>query len=66
MTAGRDRLDADETGKASFPASDPPASWTWEIDSAGAEATQASRLLPPEPAPGLPAPDQPTAAELIA
>lgn len=24
--------DEDETGKASFPASDPPAVWTWEID----------------------------------
>lgn len=23
---------ADETGQASFPASDPPAAWTWEID----------------------------------
>ena len=23
---------ADETGQASFPASDPPAVWTWEVD----------------------------------
>lgn len=22
---------ADETGEASFPASDPPASWTWDV-----------------------------------
>ena len=25
---------ADETGAESFPASDPPAVWTWEVDSA--------------------------------
>jgi hypothetical protein len=24
--------DDDETGKASFPASDPPATWTWDVD----------------------------------
>jgi hypothetical protein len=24
---------ADETGAASFPASDPPAVWTWEVES---------------------------------
>jgi hypothetical protein len=25
-------MSADETGQASFPASDPPAAWTWEVN----------------------------------
>jgi hypothetical protein len=32
--AGLASASADETGDASFPASDPPAVWTWEVDSA--------------------------------
>ena len=35
-TAGRD---GDELGKASFPASDPPACWTWETRGAGRPAS---------------------------
>ena len=27
-----DSMSADETGQASFPASDPPAVWTWEVN----------------------------------
>jgi hypothetical protein len=30
---------AEELGKASFPASDPPACWTWEIGDAGRRAS---------------------------
>jgi hypothetical protein len=31
-TAVPDSAPVDETGPASFPASDPPAVWTWEVE----------------------------------
>ena len=37
MTAPRTdppTTDVDETGEASFPASDPPAVWTWDVEPA--------------------------------
>jgi hypothetical protein len=30
--AKSESMSVDETGQASFPASDPPASWTWEVN----------------------------------
>ena len=34
LNGGPASASAEETGGASFPASDPPAVWTWEVDSA--------------------------------
>ena len=31
LTVNPPSVDLDETGEASFPASDPPAVWTWDV-----------------------------------
>jgi hypothetical protein len=36
VTGGREFADPDAVGHASFPASDPPAVWNWEVERAGA------------------------------
>lgn len=40
-------VSADEIGDASFPASDPPAAWTWEVKSGQEEL--GGKTKPPEP-----------------
>jgi hypothetical protein len=40
----------DEMSEASFPASDPPATWTWEVGQTDADADEADHLAPPRPA----------------
>lgn len=40
-------MSADEIGDASFPASDPPAAWTWEVKSGQEEL--GGKTKPPEP-----------------
>ena len=40
----------EEMSEASFPASDPPATWTWEVGQTDADADEADDLAPPRPA----------------